>query len=134
MPTRTSAQRREEARDAHREAVELCPTNRVLDRLGDKWVGLVLVELEKGRRRHSDLARALAGASQKMLTQTLRDLERDGFVSRSVTPSVPVRVDYALTPLGESLLPVLHAVTRWAGQHIDQVDAARETYDRGATD
>nr|WP_062331101.1 helix-turn-helix domain-containing protein [Herbidospora sakaeratensis] len=133
MPTQTSAQRREEARHAHRAAVDLCPTNRVLDRLGDKWVGLVLVELEKGRSRHADLARALAGASQKMLTQTLRELERDGLVERSVTPSVPVRVDYALTPLGESLLPVLHTVTRWATRHIDDVDAAQRAYDRNRT-
>ncbi|SDK92897.1 DNA-binding transcriptional regulator, HxlR family [Nonomuraea maritima] len=129
MPTRTSAQRRETARDAHRAAVSLCPTNRVLDRLGERWVGLVLKELEAGPLRHSDLARALAGASQKMLTHTLRELERDGLVRRTVTASVPVRVDYALTPLGESLLPVVHAVTRWAQEHVQEIDAARQAYD-----
>lgn len=129
MPTRTSAQRRENARDTHRAAVARCPTNRVLDRLGEKWVGLVLKELEAGPRRHGELALALAGASQKMLTHTLRELERDGLVRRTVTASVPVRVDYALTPLGESLLPVVHAVTRWAQQHVDEIDAARQAYD-----
>lgn len=129
MTTQTSAQRRERVRTLHQAAVARCPTHRVLDRLGDKWVSLLLKELGEGPKRHSDLAHALAGASQKMLTQTLRGLERDGFVSRFVTPSVPVRVDYALTPLGERLLPVIHAMTLWAERHIEEIDAAQQAYD-----
>lgn len=66
---------------------------------------------------------------QKMLTQTLRRLERDGLLSRTLTPAVPVRADYALTPLGESLLPVMRAVTGWADRNIERIDAAREAYD-----
>jgi DNA-binding HxlR family transcriptional regulator len=71
----------------------------------------------------------VAGVSQKMLTQTLRSLERDGLVSRTVTPSVPVRVDYALTPLGTSLMPVMRAVKQWAEANIEHVEAARAAYD-----
>ena len=73
----------------------------------------------------SDLARIIAGVSQKMLTQTLRTLERDGMVSRTITPAVPVRVEYELTPLGRSLLPVMRAVKEWAEGHMDDVLAAR---------
>jgi DNA-binding HxlR family transcriptional regulator len=79
--------------------------------------------------RYSELSRRLAGVSQKMLTQTLRSLERDGLVTREVTPSVPVRVDYQLTDLGRSLLPVMHAVHLWAEQHMDQVIVARAEFD-----
>ena len=98
MTTRTAAERRAEHREAHRAAVAACPTQQVLGRLGDKWVALVLTALADGSRRHSELARSVPGARQKMLTRTLRGLERDGLVARSVTPAVPVRVDYALTP------------------------------------
>ncbi|GLW06807.1 transcriptional regulator [Microtetraspora sp. NBRC 13810] len=129
MGTQTAAERRDAERAGHRVRAAACPTNRVLDRIGDKWVGLVLKELAGGPRRYGDLARAIVGASQKMLTQTLRHLERDGLVSRAVTPAVPARVDYALTPLGETLLPVLGALTEWAEEHIGEIDAARETYD-----
>lgn len=129
MSTRTAAQRHAEAGAAHRSRFAGCPTNRLLDRIGDKWVALVLKELAGGPRRYGELARTIAGASQKMLTQTLRHLERDGFLTRTVTPAVPARVDYALTPLGESLLPVMRAVTEWAERHIADVDAAREAYD-----
>jgi DNA-binding HxlR family transcriptional regulator len=129
VTTRSAAQRRQELAAAHQEALAGCPSHRVLGRLGDRWVSLVLKELGHGARRHSELATAIAGASQKMLTQTLRGLERDGLVSRSVTPGVPTRVDYALTPLGSSLLPVIDVVTVWAEAHIDEVDAARLRYD-----
>lgn len=129
MTTQSAAQRHAEVRLSHRARSATCPTNRLLDRIGDKWVGLILKELAKGRCRYGELARTIAGASQKMLTQTLRNLERDGLVSRTVTPAVPVRVDYALTPLGRSLLPVIRAVTEWAEQHIEEVDAAHEAYD-----
>lgn len=129
MATRTAAQRREEARVAYDAYVATCPTRQLLDRISDKWVSLLLNALADGPRRYSDLSRTVAGVSQKMLTQTLRTLERDGLVSRAVTPSVPMRVDYALTALGESLLPVMRAVKDWAETHIEQVTAAREAYD-----
>ncbi|MEV4756106.1 helix-turn-helix domain-containing protein [Micromonospora sp. NPDC049559] len=130
MTTRTAAQRREQARAEHLRRMALCPTLRMLDRMGDKWVGLVLRELASGPLRSGELSRALAGASQKMLTQTLRGLERDGLLSRSVTGSVPVRVEYRLTPLGRSLLPVIEAVTDWAERHVVELDRARKRYDR----
>jgi DNA-binding HxlR family transcriptional regulator len=107
-----------------------CPGHRVLDRLGDRWVSLILKELGDGPRRHGDLARTIAGASQKMLTQTLRGLERDGLVARAVTDTVPVRVDYQLTPLGASLLRAMLVVVDWAERHIDHLDAARTSYDQ----
>jgi DNA-binding HxlR family transcriptional regulator len=129
MVTRTAPQRRAEARADRVERMAACPTHRVLGLLGERWVSLVLKELADGSRRHSELARAIAGASQKMLTQTLRGLERDGLVSRTVTPSVPVRVDYALTPLGRGLLPIMHAVTDWAETHIGDIDTARAAAD-----
>ncbi|MFC9860090.1 MULTISPECIES: winged helix-turn-helix transcriptional regulator [unclassified Streptomyces] len=129
MTTRSAGQRHAEARLSHRARFTSCPTNRVLDRMGEKWVALILKELAEGPRRYGELARAIAGASQKMLTQTLRRLERDGLLSRTVTPAVPVRVDYALTPLGQSLVPVMQAVTRWAEQNIEQIDVAREAHD-----
>ncbi|MCX5209914.1 helix-turn-helix transcriptional regulator [Kitasatospora sp. NBC_00240] len=129
VPPPAAAAPHAESRDAYQADCAACPTNRVLDRMGDKWVGLVLKELAGGPQRYGELARSIPGASQKMLTQTLRRLERDGLLSRTVTPAVPVRVDYELTPLGLSLLPVLNAVTRWAEQNIGQVDRAREAYD-----
>jgi DNA-binding HxlR family transcriptional regulator len=81
--------------------------------------------------RYSDLSRKIAGVSPKMLTQTLRALERDGLVTRTVTPSVPVRVDYELTELGGSLAQLMTAVKTWAETHFDEVHAAREQYDAG---
>ncbi|MEV6231677.1 helix-turn-helix domain-containing protein [Saccharopolyspora shandongensis] len=129
MATQTGAQRREEARIAYDAYLAECPARQLLDRISDKWVSLVLNALAGGPQRYSDLSRVIAGVSQKMLTQTLRNLERDGLVSRAVTPSVPVRVDYALTGLGESLLPVVQAAKAWAESHIDEIHAARTAYD-----
>ena len=129
MTTRTAAERRDARRIEHSAAVAACPTQEVLGRLGDKWVPLVLVALRDGPRRHGELARALAGARQKVLTQTLRGLERDGLVTRSVTPGAPVRVDYALTPLGRSLLEVVDVVSRWADEHVPALHDARRGYD-----
>ncbi len=85
--------------------------------------------LADGPQRHGELARRIAGVSQKMLTQTLRTLERDGLVTRTVTASVPVRVDYALTPLGHDLFPVMVAIKNWAETHMDRVFEARTQYD-----
>ena len=106
-----------------------CPTRQLLDELADKWVCLVIVALVNGPQRHSELRRRLNGVSQKMLTQTLRAMERDWIVTRTVTAGVPVRVDYELTELGVSLTSVVHAVKLWAEAHMDSVAQAREAYD-----
>jgi DNA-binding HxlR family transcriptional regulator len=134
MTTATAAQRRDDAKLAYNAFMAACPTRQLLDTLSDKWVCLVLSVLVNGPQRHSDLARTIAGVSQKMLTQTLRRLERDGLVTRTVTPSVPVRVDYALTPLGHNLAPVIGAIKLWAEAHMDEVLAARDVYDTAGAD
>ncbi|MBZ5740989.1 winged helix-turn-helix transcriptional regulator [Nocardioides mangrovi] len=130
MPTMTAAQQREQAKVAYDAFLAGCPSRQLLDRLSDKWVALVLAALaEQGTMRYSELARRLAGVSQKMLTQTLRTLERDGLLIREVTPTVPVTVDYTLTPLGSSLDGVMRQVKAWAELHMDDVRSAREEYD-----
>ncbi|MFF0593358.1 winged helix-turn-helix transcriptional regulator [Streptomyces antibioticus] len=129
MATMTAVQRREQARAEYDAFLKACPTNQLLDRISDKWVSLVVSALAAGPMRYSDLARKIAGVSPKMLTQTLRSLERDGILTRTVTPSVPVRVDYALTALGDNLALLLTAVKDWAETHFDEVHAARERYD-----
>ncbi|MGW3100300.1 winged helix-turn-helix transcriptional regulator [Streptomyces sp. NPDC001102] len=129
MATTTAAQRREQARAEYDAFLKACPTNELLGRLSDKWVSLVVAALSRGPMRYSDLTRKIAGVSPKMLTQTLRALERDGILSRTVTPSVPVRVDYELTPLGGSLALLLTAVKSWAETHIEEVHEARGRYD-----
>ncbi|MFH7595022.1 helix-turn-helix domain-containing protein [Streptomyces racemochromogenes] len=134
MATQTAAARREDARAAYDAFVKDCPTSQLLARISDKWVGLVLSalgEAENGSLRYSELGRKIPGVSQKMLTQTLRSLERDGIVTRSVTASVPVRVDYRLTELGGSLGCLLSSVKRWAENHFDAVSAHRRAYDEG---
>lgn len=101
MATTTAAQRREQARIEYDAFIRSCPTNQLLDRISDKWISLVvsaLAQADGPSMRYSDLSRKIAGVSPKMLTQSLRSLERDGIVIRTVTPSVPVRVDYELTP------------------------------------
>ncbi|MFI8180702.1 helix-turn-helix transcriptional regulator [Actinacidiphila glaucinigra] len=132
MATTTASERREEARAAYNAFMKGCPTNQLLIRISDKWAGLLMAALTDGPQRYSDLGRRIAGVSQKMLTQTLRTLERDGLVTRTVTPSVPVRVDYALTPLGASLAVLFSAVKEWAEEHIEEVVEARERYDAEA--
>lgn len=115
-----------DAFDAH------CPSRRLLDTIGDKWASLVIVALGvHGSLRYSELSNRIAGVSQKMLTQTLRGLERDGMVSRTVHATVPVRVDYELTALGRTLTAPIAALESWAREHIGDVIAARERYDRG---
>lgn len=106
-----------------------CPIREVLDRIGDKWSVLVVVLLGAGTHRFGELHRAIDGISQRMLTVTLRGLERDGLVSRTVHPSVPPRVEYALTELGHTLLGPLSAVADWATDHRDDIRAARARYD-----
>jgi DNA-binding HxlR family transcriptional regulator len=129
LATMTAAQRRERAREDYNAYVAQCPSRQVLDAISDKWVTLVLTALADGPQRYSDLARRISGVSQKMLTQTLRQLERDGLVTRTITPSVPVRVDYELTALGETILPVVVAIKQWSEAHISEIHAARDTYD-----
>ncbi|WP_278261622.1 helix-turn-helix domain-containing protein [Nocardia sp. AG03] len=129
MSTRTAAQRRAEASAAYNAYVAACPARQLLDRIGDKWVSLTVNALADGPLRYSELNQRLAGVSQKMLTQTLRNLERDGLLTRTVLPEVPVRVDYRLTPLGEELLPVMRTIKSWAEDHMDQVLRARAAYD-----
>src|ERR1700749_1758204 len=124
----TAAQRRARARDAYNAYVAECPSRQVLDAISDKWVTLVLTALAEGPQRYSDLARRIAGVSQKMLTQTLRQLERDGLLTRTITPSVPVRVDYELTALGETILPVVVAIKQWAEAPIKDIHVSRDTY------
>lgn len=106
-----------------------CPTRQVVNRVGDRWSLLVLSALEDGTLRFQALRRTVDGVSQKMLTQTLRGLERDGLVERTIHASVPPRVDYALTPLGASLSGPIAAIRRWAYEHMDEIDAARAGYD-----
>ncbi|RKT05249.1 HxlR family transcriptional regulator [Streptomyces sp. 3211.6] len=136
MATQTAAARREDVRAAYDAFVKECPTTQLLARISDKWVGLILSalgEAENGSMRYSEIGRKIPGVSQKMLTQTLRSLERDGIVTRSVTASVPVRVDYRLTELGGSLGCLLSSVKRWAENHFDEVSAHRTAYDEAAS-
>ena len=101
----------------------------VLNRVGDKWSMQVVMNLADGQKRFSELKRALDGISQRMLTLTLRGLERDGLVNRYVTPSIPPRVDYELTELGISLRKPVMALGAWAFEHIDCIWAAQQRYD-----
>jgi len=129
MATTTAQQRREQDRVVYDAMLEACPTRHVMETIGGKWSALLVHALADGPCRHGQLRTRIAGVSQKMLTQTLRELERDGLVTRTVTASVPVRVDYALTALGRTLVPVLGALKDWSETHIEQVLAARETFD-----
>ena len=106
-----------------------CRVRDVLDRVGDKWSIAVVNELADGPRRFSDLRRSVHGISQRMLTATLRGLERDGLVERTVYPTVPPRVDYALTPLGHTLLDSVWSLMNWAVEHADDIEKARQQYD-----
>src|SRR4051794_38062378 len=129
MATTSAAERREISRREYNANLAGCPGHEVLATLSDKWLTLVVSALADGPLRHSELARIVAGASQKMLTQTLRKLERDGLVVRTATASVPPRVDYELTALGYSLLPIQRAIKTWAETHIDAIHQARVSYD-----
>lgn len=106
-----------------------CPTRQVLDRIADKWTTLILGLLESGPQRFSALQRGIGGISQKMLTQTLRGLERDGLVQRTIYPEVPPRVEYQLTTLGETLCGPIAAIQHWAQSHIEEVITAQNEYD-----
>ncbi|MFE4635886.1 winged helix-turn-helix transcriptional regulator [Streptomyces sp. NPDC056773] len=148
MSTRTAAQRRAEEKTSYNAFMAGCPSRQLLERISDKWVALILaalgsdgphrpgVEHGDGPRpmRYSELSRRLAGASQKMLTQTLRSLEGDGLVTRTVTPTVPVTVTYELTELGVSLNRVMAGLKDWAEAHMADVLAHREEHQRSAAE
>ena len=107
-----------------------CPSRLILERIADKWTTLVIGILAQAeRRRFSELRRMVGGISQKMLTQTLRDLERDGLVKRTIYAEIPPRVEYELTPLGRTLCGPLGSLTQWAHDHIDEVKNAQARFD-----
>ena len=109
----------------------VCQTiSSLLQRIGDKWSVLVVGTLGDGSKRFNELRREIPSVSQRMLTLTLRNLERDGLVSRTVTPSIPPRVDYELTELGHSLLPPISGLTQWAMDNVGAIHSAQAVYDR----
>ncbi|MFL6793563.1 MAG: winged helix-turn-helix transcriptional regulator [Sphingomicrobium sp.] len=101
----------------------------LLSRIGDKWTVLVVTTLAEGPRRFNELRREIPSVSQRMLTLTLRNLERDGIVSRTVTPSIPPRVDYELTELGKSLQKPICGLATWATENVDAIHAAQARFD-----
>lgn len=101
----------------------------LLQRIGDKWTVLVVQTLADGPRRFNELRREIPSVSQRMLTLTLRNLERDGLVSRTVTPTIPPRVDYELTALGHSLQKPICGLATWAMEHVGAIDAAQKRFD-----
>ncbi|NIH86386.1 winged helix-turn-helix transcriptional regulator [Amycolatopsis granulosa] len=109
-----------------------CEVRHILDRVADKWSLLVIALLDRRAMRFSELRRAIDGVSQRMLTVTLRHLERDGIVTRTVYPVVPPRVDYELTPLGVSLHEVIKSLVTWTEEHQREIAAAHAAYDSRA--
>lgn len=107
-----------------------CPTRMVLDLIADKWTALIIYLLASGTKRYGELQREIGGISQKMLTQTLRKLEEDGLVKRTIYPEVPPRTEYCLTPLGESLKEPLSGLSQWAIKHLPEVEKARKAHAR----
>lgn len=111
---------------------EYCPIRDVLDRFGDKWSLLAILNLgHLGKVRFNELKSKIDGISQRMLTVTLRSLERDGLITRKIFAEVPPRVEYELTPLGTSLLQQIWEMAQWASDSIDQILEARKAYDQG---
>jgi DNA-binding HxlR family transcriptional regulator len=106
-----------------------CPTRQLLDRIGDKWSVLILTVLDDGEMRFNGLKRRIDGVSQKMLSQTLRSLERDGLVTRAVEHSMPITVTYGVTPLGRELMAALRLMIDWAETRMSAVSASQQRYD-----
>jgi DNA-binding HxlR family transcriptional regulator len=106
-----------------------CPSHQVLETLSGKWTYLIVAALMSGRMRNAQLQRKIEGISPKMLSQTLRTLERDGLVTRTIYAEVPPRVDYALTPLGTELARLMDQIRNWAETHVPQITAARARHD-----
>ena len=111
-----------------------CPIRDVLDRIGDQWSLLILHVLENGTARFSEIRRAIGDISRQMLSRTLKHLEEDGFVRRTVYPEVPPRVEYELTDLGRSFLVPMKSLIAWADEHHRAICEARDEYDAGARD
>lgn len=111
-----------------------CRARAVLDRVGDKWAIFVIDRLGDGPRRFSELLRGIDGITARMLTVTLRGLERDGLLTRTVTAAVPARVDYALTPLGSTLGDAIGQLVTWADAHLPEIEAAQADYDQRANE
>ncbi|VEP14696.1 Transcriptional regulator, HxlR family protein [Hyella patelloides LEGE 07179] len=109
-----------------------CAGHQILEKIANKWTILIIYALTQGKKRYSDLKQQIVGISSKMLIQNLRNLERTGLVQRYVYPTVPPRVDYSLTPLGESLAEPLAVLGEWAYQHISDVNASIEQYDHSS--
>ncbi|MBY5946900.1 winged helix-turn-helix transcriptional regulator [Photobacterium rosenbergii] len=122
-----TAQAKSEKRIFHNN--EDCPVRNVVSQIGDKWSMLILFALVDGTERFNALKSRVEGISQRMLTQTLRDLEREGYVSRTVYPEVPVRVEYCLTEMGRDLVKPLYQLVCWAEQHQSDIRLARQAYD-----
>jgi DNA-binding HxlR family transcriptional regulator len=118
--------------DYHRPTVQdrNCPGRLILDHLADKWAVLIVVRLASGTMRFAELRRAVDGISQKMLTVTLRDLERDGLVTRKLYASVPPKVEYSLTSLGSSLVDMVNELCAWAEANSAEILKARERFDK----
>lgn len=106
-----------------------CPVRNVVAQIGDKWSVLILFALVEGPDRFNSLKSRVVGISQRMLTQTLRDLEREGYVTRTVYPEVPVKVEYALTEMGKGLVKPLYQLVTWAESHHDEIKRSRQAYD-----
>ncbi len=111
---------------------ENCPVRDVMDKLSGKWSLLILLELKHEPKRFGVLRRAVPDISQRMLTQTLRDLERDGFISRTVYPTKPPSVEYALTELGRSLMPLVLNIVQWADANHSEIRKSRNVFDSAA--
>ncbi len=114
---------------AERPSASCLKAKQVIGRIGDKWTVMVIILLRQRAHRFSELKRGIDGVSQRMLTLTLRNMERDGLVTRTVTPSIPPRVDYALTDIGESLAEPVKALGEWAFRNLDRIAVAQAAYD-----
>lgn len=130
MPTPTAAPLRAKSKTEDQARRGECLTFALTDLVGDKWLGDILFVLAGDDRRYAELSRLLPAISPKVLTQTLRDMERDGLVSRTATLDRPVRVDYSITELGLTLIPVFIQLKEWANAHIPTIAAARQHYDQ----
>ncbi|MEK8131537.1 helix-turn-helix domain-containing protein [Paenibacillus filicis] len=114
-------------------SLTVCGYSKVLEIISNKWTALIIYALEDGRIRYGEIGKRIEGISKKMLTQTLRQLERDGLIRRDVTPSIPPIVAYSLSPLGESLIPLMLELKQWAKTHYSLVEQARAAYDHSVS-
>lgn len=111
-----------------------CPSHQVLDLVTHKWTILIIYMLSTRKYRYNEMLRSIEGVSKKMLTHSLRELEENGLVNRTVYPVVPPVVEYSLTPLGEALLPIIHSLKIWSESHMNDVNMAREMYAKKLAD